>query len=85
MRFKHCTKIRNRYAIKGVEGFAAHIDHLYETAGYAVTQLRNRFPRFTLLLEEPECTNITFWYIPPSLRNVDQLSEEFKREINKVY
>jgi glutamate decarboxylase len=67
-----------------VDGFAAHVDHLYEMATHAVAELRRRSPAFKLILEAPECTNISFWYIPPSLQGLDTEGEEFQEKINNV-
>jgi len=69
---------------KGKQGFAAHIDHVFGMAEYCVEQLRNRSPAFKLLLEKPECTNVSFWYIPPSLQSLDTESQEFITKIHKV-
>ncbi|CAL8081098.1 unnamed protein product [Orchesella dallaii] len=69
---------------KGSEGFEAHINHIFGVAEYCVQELKSRSPAFQLLMEEPECTNITFWYIPPSLRDMNQKSDEFWEKLHKV-
>ena len=35
------------------------------------------------LLVEPECTNVCFWYIPPSLRGQDE-TKEWWEKLGKV-
>lgn len=68
---------------KGTSGLEAHIDKNYENAEYFTEQIRSRTD-FQLVLSHPECTNICFWYIPPSLQNVPRSSEQFKELIHKV-
>lgn len=53
---------------KGTYGFEKHIDKVFENARYFIDTIKNR-SGFEMVLEEPECTNICFWYVPPSLRN----------------
>lgn len=36
-----------------------------------------------MVLEEPECTNVTFWYIPPSLRGREN-EPEYNQRLHKV-
>lgn len=52
---------------KGSEGFERHINKVFEKSKFFHRTITNR-PGFELILQEPECTNICFWYIPPSLR-----------------
>ena len=40
---------------------------------YLASKLKET-PGFRLILE-PECTNVCFWYIPPSLRNQEETKE----------
>lgn len=53
---------------KGTNGFEAHINKVFENAEYFTEQIRNRND-FKLFINQPECTNICFWYIPPSLQS----------------
>ncbi|PRD24527.1 UNVERIFIED_CONTAM: Gad1 [Trichonephila clavipes] len=41
-------------------------------------KLKEKKDRFHLILEEPECTNVSFWYIPKRLRNVPHSPEKEK-------
>lgn len=66
---------------KGSEGLEAHVDHIFEKATYFRDQIKNR-EGFKLVLEEPECTNITFWHVPPKLRNYE--GDDLKQKLHKV-
>ncbi|GAV07077.1 hypothetical protein RvY_16959 [Ramazzottius varieornatus] len=50
---------------KGTLGFERHVNNLFELRDYLVSQLK-QFDDFEMVLEEPECTNVCFWYVPPS-------------------
>lgn len=51
----------------GDEGFEKHVDALMDTAEY-LTELVKQREHFRLVISEPQFTNISFWFIPPSLR-----------------
>ncbi|XP_042228242.1 cysteine sulfinic acid decarboxylase-like [Homarus americanus] len=51
---------------KGTKGLTKHIEKLFTMSKLFADKIRSR-DGFTLLLE-PECTNVCFWYAPPSLR-----------------
>ncbi|XP_071824912.1 cysteine sulfinic acid decarboxylase-like isoform X2 [Apostichopus japonicus] len=53
------------------------IDHKFDLAKQCADLLRNR--EGFRLLWEPECTNVCFWYIPPSLRNLPDGPELFDK------
>ncbi|GFW27370.1 glutamate decarboxylase [Trichonephila clavipes] len=63
---------------KGDKGYERHIDHLFEMTEYMLKKLKEKKDRFHLILEEPECTNVSFWYIPKRLRNVPHSPEKEK-------
>lgn len=67
---------------KGTEGLEAHIDKSFDNAKYFTDRIRAR-DGFKLVLDEPECTNISFWYIPPSLRGKEDQTE-FNELLHKV-
>lgn len=67
---------------KGTDGFENHIAKVFEVSKYFYYNIKNR-PGFKLLLEDPECTNICFWYIPPSLRGLEN-SPNYIEELHKV-
>lgn len=69
---------------KGSDGFAAHVDRVFENAEFFADQIRQR-ANFEMVLAEPECTNICFWYVPPSMMSLtDRQSEEWRRRIHAV-
>ena len=39
-----------------------------ELTAYQVQQMKEQKEKFYLLNEEPECTNVIFWYVPERLR-----------------
>lgn len=52
---------------KGTTGFSEHVERVFENAEYFTAQIKQR-PGFEMVLPNPECTNVCFWYIPPSMR-----------------
>ncbi|CAG7725611.1 unnamed protein product [Allacma fusca] len=69
---------------KGIQGFEQHIDHIFRLKEFAVKQIKNRESAFQLVLPEPECTNVSFWYVPRSMRHLDTESIEFRDGIHKI-
>lgn len=67
---------------KGTNGLEAHINKVFANAEFFTQQIKQR-KDFELFIDQPECTNITFWYIPPSLRNHER-NDEYNQLINKV-
>jgi len=61
---------------------AQRVDSCFENALYLRDRIRET-PGFRLLIEEPECTNICFWYIPQSLRGQTE-DEEWWAKLSKV-
>lgn len=68
---------------KGSDGLEQHVDRVFENAEY-FTQLLRRRDDFALVLPEPECTNVCFWYVPPSLASLDRQGAEFAARIEAV-
>ncbi|CAG9860116.1 unnamed protein product [Phyllotreta striolata] len=68
---------------KGTTGLEKHIDKVFENSKYFLELVKNR-TGFELLLEEPECTNVCFWYIPPSLRKLSKSLPEYNEKLHKV-
>ncbi|XP_017770774.1 PREDICTED: cysteine sulfinic acid decarboxylase [Nicrophorus vespilloides] len=52
---------------KGTSGFEQHIDKVFDNAEFFTNTIQ-KTEGFSIVLDNPECTNICFWYIPPSLR-----------------
>lgn len=70
---------------KGSAGLEQHIDRVFENAEYFAQLLRLRTASdFELVLERPECTNVCFWYVPPSLQAMDRTKDEFRERIALV-
>ncbi|KAK3083974.1 hypothetical protein FSP39_006153 [Pinctada imbricata] len=66
---------------KGDEGYERDIDNQFECARHLASLVKER-DGFELLLE-PECTNVCFYYIPPSLRHLER-TEEWWAKVSKV-
>ncbi|XP_076245863.1 glutamate decarboxylase-like protein black [Calliopsis andreniformis] len=64
---------------KGTRGLEKHVDRVFELSRYFTEYIRQR-DGFQLLLE-PECTNVCFWYVPPSKRHLkgDELSKVLQK------
>lgn len=67
---------------KGSEGLEKHMNKVFEKSKFFLRSIKNR-PGFELLLDEPECTNICFWYVPPSLRGCRN-DTNFKDKLHAV-
>ncbi|XP_040166564.1 cysteine sulfinic acid decarboxylase [Anopheles arabiensis] len=68
---------------KGTAGFEAHIDKVFENAEHFTSSIKAR-PGFEMVIEQPECTNVCFWYVPPGLRGVPRDSAEYRDRLHKV-
>lgn len=68
--------------MQGSSGLEEHVNRLFDNAEYFTEQIRRR-AGFRLVVEKPECTNITFWYVPPSLRGAED-QEDFNARLHKV-
>lgn len=67
---------------KGTDGLEKHIDKLFDNAEFFLDYVKN-IEGFELVLPQPQCTNICFWYIPPSLR--EKKGElDYNELLNKV-
>ncbi|KAK2577308.1 hypothetical protein KPH14_003439 [Odynerus spinipes] len=53
---------------KGTSGLEKHIDRVFELSRYFTDYVRQR-EGWNLMLE-PECTNVCFWYVPPTKRHL---------------
>lgn len=67
---------------KGTEGFEKTVDTLMDLALYQVERIKAQPDKFHLILE-PECVNVSFWYIPKRLRGVPHTPEK-EKELGKV-
>ncbi|XP_039609846.1 glutamate decarboxylase 2 [Polypterus senegalus] len=68
---------------KGTIGFEAQIDKCLELSEYLYNKIKNREGYEMIFDGKPQHTNVCFWYIPPSLRYVEDKDERMKR-LHKV-
>ena len=77
-----CFCYQVQWKAYGNVGMAQRIEHCFETALYLRDRCKTT-PGFRLLIDEPECTNVCFWYIPPSLRGQTE-DAEWWQKLSKV-
>ncbi|XP_068236418.1 cysteine sulfinic acid decarboxylase-like [Palaemon carinicauda] len=58
------------------------VDDAFSASSYLHNKLKGR-EGFRPVLEEPQCTNVCFWYIPPSLRGQEETLDWWE-EVSKV-
>ena len=68
---------------KGTNGLEQHVDRVFEMAEYFTEKLRNSTD-FQLVLPSPQCTNISFWYIPPSFADVHKGTEYYNKKLHSI-
>uniref|UniRef100_A0A4W4EFM0 Glutamate decarboxylase 1b n=1 Tax=Electrophorus electricus TaxID=8005 RepID=A0A4W4EFM0_ELEEL len=68
---------------KGTVGFQQHIDKCLDLSEYLYKKIKNREGYEMVFQGEPQHTNVCFWYIPPSLRNIPD-GEEKREQLHKV-
>ena len=51
-------------SIQGMSGFEKQINRLMDLTAYQVEQMKKMPDKFYLINDQPECTNVIFWYIP---------------------
>ncbi|XP_078613588.1 cysteine sulfinic acid decarboxylase-like isoform X1 [Branchiostoma floridae x Branchiostoma japonicum] len=66
----------------GTRGFEQHVDYVFELAQYLYDKLISRTD-FKMVLPGPNCTNVCFWYIPPSLQGMAE-GPEFTKKLDQV-
>jgi len=62
-------KLWLQWRARGNIGFEKQQDRLMELTYYQVDRINSMPDKFYLIVPEPECTNVCFWYIPKRLRN----------------
>ncbi|CAH0766030.1 unnamed protein product [Bemisia tabaci] len=67
-------KLWLQWRAKGDEGFEKLMDRLMELSEYMVARIKSMPDKYYLLLE-PECVNVSFWYIPTRLRSMQHSTE----------
>uniref|UniRef100_F6VMM8 Glutamate decarboxylase 2 n=1 Tax=Monodelphis domestica TaxID=13616 RepID=F6VMM8_MONDO len=64
---------------KGTIGFEAQVDKCLELAEYLYNLIKNREGYKMVFDGKPQHTNVCFWYIPPSLRHMEDNEERMSR------
>ncbi|XP_012252740.2 cysteine sulfinic acid decarboxylase [Athalia rosae] len=59
---------------RGTSGLRRSIDHAMAVSKYFQKQISIR-EGFRLVIPDSECSNVCFWYIPPSLRGLEETDE----------
>ncbi|CAL4074894.1 unnamed protein product, partial [Meganyctiphanes norvegica] len=77
---KHKVKVFQNWF--GSSGLEKHIDRVFELA-FTFRDIVVARPGFELVLQ-PECTNVCFWFIPPSLRNKSREDKDFDSLLHTV-
>ena len=66
----------------GTSGMGERVETCFDNAQYLKDRLKET-PGFRLLLDEYECTNVCFWYIPPSMRGQEE-NKEWWQKLSQV-
>ncbi|RXM29737.1 Glutamate decarboxylase 1 [Acipenser ruthenus] len=64
---------------KGAEGFEVQVNKCLDNAEYLYNKLKQRVDFILVFDGKPEHSNVCFWYIPPSLRELPNGQERSKR------
>ncbi|XP_046489258.2 cysteine sulfinic acid decarboxylase isoform X2 [Neodiprion pinetum] len=67
---------------KGTNGLRRAVDHAVAAARYFQNQIAAR-RGFRLVIPEAECSSVCFWYIPPSMRGLEE-TDEWREKLYKV-
>jgi len=74
----------------GLKGMTSRLDHVWAISRYLVHAINQRSDNF-ILVNDPMCTNVCFYYVPPCLREqadyklpYNQWTEEMKQKISQV-
>ncbi|XP_068205119.1 cysteine sulfinic acid decarboxylase-like [Palaemon carinicauda] len=59
--------------LHGLSDLESRVDQAFDLSRYLTERVKSR-PGFRLVAE-PQCTNVCFWYIPPSLRGQEETGE----------
>lgn len=58
-----------QWRARGMSGFEKQINRLMDLTDYQVAKMKAMPEKFHLIVPEPQCTNVSFWYIPKRLRD----------------
>ncbi|KAK7468144.1 hypothetical protein BaRGS_00036608 [Batillaria attramentaria] len=76
------VKVWMMWKALGDKGMGERVERAFENAEYFTKRIKDR-EGFRFVIPEFECTNICFWYIPPSLRGQEE-TEEWWAKLGKV-
>lgn len=68
----------------GREGLEYRVNHAIENANLFVQLIKKRPERFLLVHDKPEFANVAFFYLTPTVRKLEQGSQAWKDELNRV-
>lgn len=71
------------WSVRGQTGFARLVDNCMDVSRYFMSRIKE-MEGFILVLPEFQCTNICFWYIPPSLRSATERNQEWWSKVSEV-
>ncbi|CAB3379000.1 Hypothetical predicted protein [Cloeon dipterum] len=69
---------------KGSLGLGKHVDAIMELSRFLIEELKKRADRFKLVLETPNFVNVSFWYLPQSIRNLDPSTQIYRNKLQSV-
>jgi sulfinoalanine decarboxylase len=75
-------KLWMAWALAGDEGYRQHVNNFMAVASYLKEQVVTR--ENFLLVTDTMCSNVCFWFVPPSVRSVKPHSEEWKSVVHKA-
>ncbi|XP_036388923.1 cysteine sulfinic acid decarboxylase [Megalops cyprinoides] len=76
-----CLKLWLMWKALGTQGLAERVEKAFAYTRYLVEEMRKR--EGFQLVNEPQFVNVCFWFIPPSLRGMED-SEDYRRRLSKV-
>lgn len=75
-------KLWMMWKARGDHGMKQKVERMMDLSHYLMEKIQEQ-DDYRLVLPEFECTNICFWYIPPSLRNQEE-NDEWWQKLSKV-
>jgi len=61
-------KLWLQWRSRGNEGFEKQMNRLMDLTAYQVARMKEQPEKFYFINDQPECTNVCFWYVPERLR-----------------
>ncbi|KAG5837982.1 hypothetical protein ANANG_G00218940 [Anguilla anguilla] len=76
-----CLKLWLMWKAVGTQGLEERVDKAFAYTRYLVEEMKKR--EGFRLVNEPQFVNVCFWFIPPSLRGMED-SEDYREKLSKV-